>query len=502
MTLDLLALAEALLAAEHAPGSLAEALLAEANLSGGEHGMVAFYPAPELARKLAVDGGEKAEDLHVTLAFLGKDFLPEGDARAGGLRMLQGAVMRWASRTGPMRGVIAGRGLFTEGPKPVTYLVPDVPALPDARERLVGMLAAAGYPARTDHGYSPHLTVAYDDLSDYRSPRGVAIEFDQVTLVVGDTRYSFPLTGSNPPTDADRHVEAAWLEVFIESNLTDHAKSELKRAGLMDKDSDYGGMLGNAVLKLMKTFSGEGHSGTSAMMALELFKKLAMYEPLTPLTDDLDEWMNVSHESFTKAELTAGKVMFQSRRHPGAFSDDGGKTYYILDDPANYRPGTKADIDPDFPDEIPKEVAKPRDQWKIYTAKPRPVREGFLTAGEARAASRASMARANPHYAGGVGELFPLDTVPDAQLAGALLAVGAQLDEALPTSLQWLYAYLALTKGALTTREDVHDAWAAWKQHLDPGHEDLRRFDELTRDDQAKDQPYVDAIHAAARTLR
>jgi len=75
------------------------------------------------------------------------------------------------------------------------------------------------------------------------------------------------------------------------SNLTKFAESELTRAGFFDKDSDYGGMLGEAVMKMVKVFADEGHSGFSAGMAISLFKTVASFEPLTPLTGDDDEWM-------------------------------------------------------------------------------------------------------------------------------------------------------------------------------------------------------------------
>ena len=41
------------------------------------------------------------------------------------------------------------------------------------------------------------------------------------------------------------------------SNLVDYAERELKLAGLFDKDADYGGMLGHAVLKMVKLFAEE-----------------------------------------------------------------------------------------------------------------------------------------------------------------------------------------------------------------------------------------------------
>jgi hypothetical protein len=64
------------------------------------------------------------------------------------------------------------------------------------------------------------------------------------------------------------------------SNLVDHAEKELKKAGLFDADSDYDGMLGDAVLELIRTFAAQGHSGFSAQMTRELFYKLSNFEEL------------------------------------------------------------------------------------------------------------------------------------------------------------------------------------------------------------------------------
>lgn len=95
------------------------------------------------------------------------------------------------------------------------------------------------------------------------------------------------------------------------SDLVTFAEDEMRRAGLFDKDSDYGGMLGDAVLKMVKTFSDEGHSGMSASMAIRIFEKVARFEPLTPLTGEDDEWNEV------------GEGYFQNRRCSHVFKENG-----------------------------------------------------------------------------------------------------------------------------------------------------------------------------------
>lgn len=95
------------------------------------------------------------------------------------------------------------------------------------------------------------------------------------------------------------------------SNLMNHAKAELERAGLFDKGNDYDGMMGEAVLKMIETFAEEGHSGFSAQMAIGLFEKLARFEPISPLTGTDDEWTEV------------GPGVFQNKRCSHVFKENG-----------------------------------------------------------------------------------------------------------------------------------------------------------------------------------
>lgn len=94
--------------------------------------------------------------------------------------------------------------------------------------------------------------------------------------------------------------------------LESFAEEELRRAGLFDEGSDYGGAMGEAVMKMVRLFADEGHSGFSANMAVSIFEKVARYQPLTPLTGDDDEWNDVD-----------GNGLMQNRRCPHVFRQDG-----------------------------------------------------------------------------------------------------------------------------------------------------------------------------------
>ena len=82
-----------------------------------------------------------------------------------------------------------------------------------------------------------------------------------------------------------------------------------------------------------------------------------------------------------------------------------------------------------------------------------------------------------------IRELLPPQARPPAEADGLFL----------------LYAVLMRAKGEQVTAADVHDAWAAWMDNRDPGHTALVPFDELSLATQREDEPYVQAIQAAAR---
>jgi hypothetical protein len=112
-------------------------------------------------------------------------------------------------------------------------------------------------------------------------------------------------------------------------NLATHAENEMRLAGLYDDDADYGsGAIAGEVMKLVKALESGGHSGGSHGMTLAIFDKVARFQTLSPLTDSPDEWMDVGE--YGKPEGSLG--IWQSRRNPACFSNDGGKTYYDLDE--------------------------------------------------------------------------------------------------------------------------------------------------------------------------
>lgn len=114
------------------------------------------------------------------------------------------------------------------------------------------------------------------------------------------------------------------------SNLIEHAKREMKLAGLHEPNSDYGGMLFDAVLQLVETHSKQGHSGFSHYQTIAIFNKVVNYKTLTPIGSTEDEWFKHDYN-------VGGEKCWQNIRQSSCFSKDGGKTWYDIDKPLKFR---------------------------------------------------------------------------------------------------------------------------------------------------------------------
>lgn len=98
--------------------------------------------------------------------------------------------------------------------------------------------------------------------------------------------------------------------------LLSYAKQELDLLGIKDKSKDNpDSWMRDHILKMIEVFEEEGHSGSSAKYAISILTRLLDYKPLTPLTGEESEWMEVGFETS------------QNRRHYSVFKDQTG-TYW------------------------------------------------------------------------------------------------------------------------------------------------------------------------------
>lgn len=100
------------------------------------------------------------------------------------------------------------------------------------------------------------------------------------------------------------------------SNLINHAKNELSAMGYNADDVDAPNKwMRENVLELLEVFSKQGHSGMSAPHCISMFKTLASFEPLGPLTGEDSEW-------------TDAGWCFQNNRCPHVFKrKEDGQAY-------------------------------------------------------------------------------------------------------------------------------------------------------------------------------
>lgn len=98
------------------------------------------------------------------------------------------------------------------------------------------------------------------------------------------------------------------------SSLIQHAKSELRRAGLFDPDADFDGAVATCVVTMMEVFTAYGHSGGSSEITLNVFARVARHLPLTPLTGEDSEWIDMTKEN-------SGDPLWQNNRCHSVFKD-------------------------------------------------------------------------------------------------------------------------------------------------------------------------------------
>ena len=107
------------------------------------------------------------------------------------------------------------------------------------------------------------------------------------------------------------------------SNLVDHARRELLLIGEDPETID-------GYLEVVQAFADMGHSGMSAAIAIPTLSALLQFKNLKPLTDDPAEWY------FHGPEVWGAEGgIWQNIRNSEAFSNDGGKTYYLLSEGGN-----------------------------------------------------------------------------------------------------------------------------------------------------------------------
>jgi 2'-5' RNA ligase/transposase-like protein len=183
--------------------------------------MVAFLLDPKTAQQLAIPGGEPADDLHITLAYLGDtaDFV-------GSIDHLVGTIDLFARTMQPLAGRVSGIGRFITDGEDVTpvYASVDMEGLQSFHDELIDHLSSLGYDAASNFAYNPHITLAYigsDASMPVEDIANVPLHFDKVCLAIGDERHFFKLGSDSLPPSRENHEEQ---ETHQESRETDDVR--------------------------------------------------------------------------------------------------------------------------------------------------------------------------------------------------------------------------------------------------------------------------------------
>lgn len=168
--------------------------------------MVALRIPPFAARQVALPGGEPAEDLHVTLVYLGD----AASLEPGAVSRLRDGLAAVAARTPPLSGRISGYGRFrkpaegdTGEAEDVIWVGLDSADLPELRHAVLRACRDAAVEPQGDHGFTPHVTLAYVEPGEGEDsmPPDVQVTIKYISLVVSGEEAAYRLSGQDSAGD-------------------------------------------------------------------------------------------------------------------------------------------------------------------------------------------------------------------------------------------------------------------------------------------------------------
>lgn len=161
-------------------------------------GMIALVPTAEDAERLAVEGGDDPDALHLTLVHLGDDVTGWDEAAVDGLT----ASLDEATTAlgGPMAARVMGHAQFNPDGGPdgdmdpcAVYLVGDAQEVGPLRDSVLDLLAQHGLPVAEQHSpFLPHITGGYGIDTSVLGEAG-PVTFDRLRLALGDQEIDVPL---------------------------------------------------------------------------------------------------------------------------------------------------------------------------------------------------------------------------------------------------------------------------------------------------------------------
>lgn len=184
-------------------------------------GMVALIPRDDFAASLAVPGGDAADELHLTLAYLGDDVTEmDADDRV----KVVAAAGSAAAQIAPLQARVMGHATFNpdghDGREPcAVYLVGDSPVLSPLRSALVPFIEAEQH-----EPFLPHITGGYGVPASglvYTGP----VVFDRLRVAMADQYLDFPLG------DSDEEIKALMDDLESKGTMPPGLAERFKKKG-------------------------------------------------------------------------------------------------------------------------------------------------------------------------------------------------------------------------------------------------------------------------------
>ncbi len=163
--------------------------------------IIALFPSEDDAQALALSGGLSAEDLHITLLYLGKELSDDQ------VDLTRAFLPAFAERLDPLEAKVTAVSRFTEtDDKTANVLLIDGKQFPALRQGLVDGLSAMGIETPSEHGFIPHITLSYsEDERLVGDHNGRELVFPAISFVRGDEIEHFGfVTGDRTMTTKAR----------------------------------------------------------------------------------------------------------------------------------------------------------------------------------------------------------------------------------------------------------------------------------------------------------
>lgn len=183
--------------------------------------MIALYPSANDTARYALIDGTPADEMHVTMVYLGH--IDEVDPDA-----VKRAVGSLSPRPA-FTANVSGHARFTGDEQDVIVALIDAPEIEQLRRDLVDVLAAEDISSASSHGYTPHMTLTYinpDDRAPFHRLDTDPIGFDTVWVVYGEERTAFPL-GDDTAESIRPYARTAYAQGWAASGgpMTDQVRA-------------------------------------------------------------------------------------------------------------------------------------------------------------------------------------------------------------------------------------------------------------------------------------